>query len=139
LPPSEKSENLLLSYLPEPAELADEHHAKILADKMREVIASSNFEGAKEIVKQVGASTSQLRGLFWQNLERTNEKNKARLLAFANLSEGTPVKYVGKIEQYAQEKLTAYDADGYGGITCLLADGRGFTTWIPTRDLRKKL
>jgi hypothetical protein len=59
LPPSEKSENLLLSYLPEPAEFADEHHAKILADKMREVIASSNFEGAKEIVKQVGASTSQ--------------------------------------------------------------------------------
>jgi hypothetical protein len=139
LPPSEKSENLLLSYLPEPAELADEHHAKILADKMREVIASSNFEGAKEIVKQVGASTSQLRGLFWQNLERTKEKNKARLLAFANLSEGTPVKYVGKIEQYVQEKLTAYDADGHGGITCLLADGRGFTTWIPTRDLRKKL
>jgi hypothetical protein len=139
LPPSEKSENLLLSYLPEPAELADEHHAKILADKMREVIASSNFEGAKEIVKQVGASTSQLRGLFWQNLERTKEKNKARLLAFANLSEGTPVKYVGKIEQYVQEKLTAYDADGHGGITCLLADGRSLTTWIPTRDLRKKL
>jgi hypothetical protein len=89
-------------------------------------------------VRQVGTSTSQLRGLFWQNLERTNEKNKARLLAFANLSEGTPVKYIGKIEEYAEEKLTAYDADGFGGITCLLADGRGFTTWIPTRDLQKK-
>jgi hypothetical protein len=136
---AETSQPSMLSCTTEPAKFTDEHHAKILADKMREVIASSNFEGAKEIVKQVGASTSQLRGLFWQNLERTNEKNKARLLAFANLSEGTPVKYVGKIEQYAQEKLTAYDADGYGGITCLLADGRGFTTWIPTRDLRKKL
>jgi len=136
---AETSQPSMLSCTTEPAKFTDEHHAKILADKMREVIASSNFEGAKEIVKQVGASTSQLRGLFWQNLERTNEKNKARLLAFANLSEGRPVKYVGKIEQYAQEKLTAYDADGYGGITCLLADGRGFTTWIPTRDLRKKL
>jgi hypothetical protein len=122
----------------QPAELSDEHQAKILAEKMREAIASSNFEGAKEIVKQVGTSTSQLRGLFWQNLERTNEKNKARLLAFANLSEGAPVKYVGKIQEYAEEKLTAYDADGFGHITCLLADGRGFTTWIPTRDLRKK-
>jgi len=138
-PPSENSETLMLSCTTESAEITDEHHAKMLADKMRQAIASSNFEGAKEIVKQVGASTSQLRGLFWQNLERTKEKNKARLLAFANLSEGTPVNYVGKIEQYVQEKLTAYDADGYGGITCLLADGRGFTTWIPTRDLRKKL
>jgi hypothetical protein len=136
---SENSETLMLSCTTESAEITDEHHAKMLADKMREAVASSNFEGAKEIVKQVNVSTSQLRGLFWQNLERTKEKNKARLLAFANLSEGTPVKYVGKIEQYAQEKLTAYDADGYGGITCLLADGRGFTTWIPTRDLRKKL
>jgi len=123
----------------ESEEFTDEHQAKMLADKMREAIVSSNFEDAKEIVKQVNVSTSQLRGLFWQNLERTKEKNKARLLAFANLSEGTPVKYVGKIEQYAQEELTAYDADGQGGITCLLADGRGFTTWIPTRDLRKKL
>jgi hypothetical protein len=129
----------MLSCTTEPAKFTDEHHAKMLADKMRQAIASSNFEGAKEIVKQVNASTSQLRGLFWQNLERTKEKNKARLLAFANLSEGTPVNYVGKIEQYVQEKLTAYDADGHGGITCLLADGRGFTTWIPTRDLRKKL
>jgi hypothetical protein len=136
---SENSETLMLSCTTESAEITDEHHAKMLADKMREAVASSNFEGAKEIVKQINVSTSQLRGLFWQNLERTKEKNKARLLAFANLSEGTPVKYVGKIEQYAQEKLTAYDADGYGGITCLLADGRSFTTWIPTRDLRKKL
>jgi hypothetical protein len=138
-PPPENSETLMLSCTTESAEFTDEHHAKMLADKMREVIASSNFEGAKEIVKQVNESTSQLRASFWQNLERTKEKNKARLLAFANLSEGTPVKYVGKIEQYVQEELTAYDADGYGGITCLLASGRGFTTWIPTRDLRKKL
>jgi hypothetical protein len=136
---SDNAESQMLSRTTESAELSDEHLAKITADKMREAIASSNFEGAKEIMKQINVSTSQLRGLFWQNLERTNEKNKARLLAFANLSEGTPVKYVGKIEQYAQEKLTAYDADGHGGITCLLADGRGFTTWIPTRDLRKKL
>jgi hypothetical protein len=136
---AETSQPSMLSCNTESAEFTDEHHAKMLADKMREAITSSNFEDAKEIVRQVSVSTSQLRGLFWQNLERTKEKNKARLLAFANLSEGTPVKYVGKIEQYAQEKLTAYDADGHGGITCLLADGRGFTTWIPTRDLRKKL
>ena len=137
---AETSPPLMLSRTTESAELSDERQAKILADKMRQAIASSNFEGAKEIVKQVGTSTSQLRGLFWQNLERTNEKNKARLLAFANSSEGTRLKYVGKdFEQYAQEELTAYDADGFGGITCLLADGRGFTTWIPTRDLRKKL
>jgi 5S rRNA maturation endonuclease (ribonuclease M5) len=129
---------LMLSCTTESAELADEHHAKMLADKMREAIASSNFEAAKEIVKQVNASTSQLRASFWQNLDRTEEKNKARLLAFANLSEGTRLKCIGKgFEQYALEELTAYDADGHGGITCLLADGRGFTTWIPTRNLRK--
>jgi hypothetical protein len=120
----------------ESEEFTDEHQVKMLADKMREAIASSNFEGAKEIVRQVNVSTSQLRASFWQNLDRTEEKNKARLLAFANLSEGTPVKYVGKIEQYAQEELTAYDADGHGHITCLLPNGHGFTTWIPTRDLR---
>jgi hypothetical protein len=136
---SKNSETLMLSCTTESAEVSDEHRAKMLADKMREAIASSNFESAKEIVKQVNESTSQLRASFWQNLDKTEEKNKARLLAFANLSEGTPVKYVGKIEQYAQEKLTAYDADGHGHITCLLADGRGFTTWIPMRDLRKKL
>jgi len=136
---AETSSPSMLSCTTESAEFTDEHYAKMLADKMREAIASSNFEGAKKIVKQVNVSTSQLRASFWQNLDRTEEKNKARLLAFANLSEGTPVKYVGKIEQYAQEELTAYDADGHGGITCLLADGRGFTTWIPTRDLRKKL
>jgi hypothetical protein len=136
-PPAETSPPLMLSCTTESAELADEDYAKTLADKMREAIASSNFEGAKKIVKQVNESTSQLRASFWQNLDRTKEKNKARLLVFANLSEGAPVKYVGKIEQYAQEKLIAYDADGHGGITCLLPDGRGFTTWIPTRDLRK--
>jgi hypothetical protein len=130
-------ESQMLSCTTESAGFTDEALAKIFADKMREAIANSNFERAKEIVGQVNISTFQLRGLFWQNLERTNEKNKARLLAFANLSEGAPVKYVGKIEQYAQEKLTAYDADGHGHITCLLADGRGFTTWIPTRDLWK--
>jgi Domain of unknown function (DUF3854)/D5 N terminal like/Poxvirus D5 protein-like len=120
----------------QPLSNGDEHQANMLADKMREAIASANFEDAKEITKQINESTSQLRGLFWQNLERTEEKNKARLMAFANLSEGTRLKYVGKIEQYAQEELTAYDADGHGHITCLLPNGRGFTTWIPTRDLR---
>jgi hypothetical protein len=137
---AETSQPSMLSCTTESAEFTDEHRAKMLADKMREAIASSNFEVAKEIVlKKVNVSTSQFRGLFWQNLERTKEKNKARLLAFANLSEGTRLKYVGKIEQYVQEELTAYDADGHGGITCLLANGRSFTTWIPTRDLRKKL
>ena len=122
--------------LPQPPSISEEHQANMLADEMRKAMASANFEDAKEITKQINESTSQLRGLFWQNLERTEEKNKARLLAFANLSEGTRLKYVGKIEQYAQEELTAYDADGYGHITCLLPNGRGFTTWIPTRDLR---
>jgi hypothetical protein len=120
----------------QPPSSSEEHQANMLADEMRKAIASANFEDAKEITKQINESTSQLRGLFWQNLERTEEKNKARLLAFANVSEGTRLKYVGKIEQYAQEELTAYDADGHGGITCLLPNGRGFTTWIPTRDLR---
>jgi hypothetical protein len=122
--------------LPQPPSISEEHQANMLADEMRKAIASANFEDAKEITKQINESTSQLRGLFWQNLERTEEKNKARLLAFANVSEGTLLKYVGKIEQYAQEELTAYDADGHGHITCLLPNGCGFTTWIPTRDLR---
>jgi hypothetical protein len=122
--------------LPQPPSISEEHQANMLADEMRKAIASANVEDAKEITKQINESTSQLRGLFWQNLERTEEKNKARLLAFANVSEGTLLKYVGKIEQYAQEELTAYDADGHGHITCLLPNGCGFTTWIPTRDLR---
>jgi hypothetical protein len=114
---------------------------------MREVLASNRSAAekrtaAREVWKQFErvplSQRGQQRGLFWKNLEKTNEENKARLLVFTDLLEGEKLKYVGKEEQYKGLELTAYSADGTGRVTvtCLKPDGYP-TTWIPFKDLRR--
>ncbi|HEY9892873.1 MAG TPA: DUF3854 domain-containing protein, partial [Candidatus Sericytochromatia bacterium] len=132
-----------------PETQANKQLASTPADEMREVLASGSSPAekrtaAREVWKQFEkiplSQRGQQRGLFWKNLERTNEENKARLLTFTDLSEGEKLKYVGREEQYKGLELTAYSADGTGGITvtCLKPDGTR-TTWIPLRDLRRPL
>jgi len=132
-----------------PETQANKHLASTPADEMRGVLASGSSPAekrtaAREVWKQFEkvpfSQRGQQRGLFWKNLERTNEENKARLLTFTDLSEGEKLKYVGREEQYKGLELTAYSADGTGGITvtCLKPDGTR-TTWIPLRDLRRPL
>ena len=126
-----------------PETTANKRRGKNFADLMREAIANCDSAEAKKIWKNFEnlppSQGGQQRGFFWQNLEETNEKNKGRLLVFTNLVEGERVKYYGEIEQYQGLELLAHDADGQGYITCLLPEGRGFTTWIPTRELKKSL
>lgn len=122
---------------------ANRRHANQWADRMREILANGSFAEAKELLEEIEnlppSQRVQQRGFFWQNLEETNEKHKARLLMFAGLREGEKLKYVGSVDQYQGLELTAHDADGCGGITCLLPDGRGFTTWISSKELKRPL
>jgi putative DNA primase/helicase len=132
-----------------PETQANKQLASTPANQMREVLASGSSPAekrtaAREVWKQFEkvplSQRGQQRGLFWKNLERTNEENKVRLLTFTDLSEGEKLKYVGREEQYKGLELTAYSADGTGGITvtCLKPDSTR-TTWIPLRDLRRPL
>ena len=132
-----------------PETQANKQLASTPADEMREVLASGSSPAekrtaAREVWKQFEkiplSQRGQQRGLFWKNLERTNEDNQARLLTFTDLQEGEKLKYVGREKQYKGLELTAYSADGTGGITvtCLKPDGTR-TTWIPLRDLRRPL
>jgi putative DNA primase/helicase len=130
-----------------PETQANKQLASTRADEMREVLASGSSPAekrtaAREVWKQFEkvpfSQRGQQRGLFWKNLERTNEENKARLLTFTDLSEGERLKYVGREEEYKGLELTAYSADGTGRVTvtCIKPDGT-LTTWIPLRDLRR--
>lgn len=130
-----------------PETQANKHLASTPADEMREVLASNRTTvekrtAAREVWKQFEkvplSQRGQQRGLFWKNLEKTNEENKARLLVFTDLLEGEKLKYVGSEEQYQGLELTAYSAHGTNGVTvtCLKPDGY-LTTWIPLRDLRR--
>jgi putative DNA primase/helicase len=118
-----------------PDTFANQHLASMLAEEMREILASGNVEAAKQLWNQLKNDNPQKRGFFWKafNLE---EKRKAQLLIFAGLTEGTSLKYVGSCEQYQGVALTAYDANGQGGVTCRKPDDT-LTTWIPIKDLRK--
>lgn len=109
--------------------------ASKLAEDMRAALANSNAESAKEIWYQVQEGNPQKRGFFWKALNE-KEKRKTQLLIFVGLTEGTPLKYVGSCEQYQGVALTAYDANGQGGVTCRKSDDT-LTTWIPVKDLRK--
>jgi putative DNA primase/helicase len=130
-----------------PETQANKQLASTPADEMREVLASGSSPAekrtaAREVWKQFEkvplSQRGQQRGLFWKNLQRTNEENKVRLLTFTDLSEGEKLKYVGREEQYKGLELTAYSADGTGRVTvtCIKPDGT-LTTWIPLRDLRR--
>jgi hypothetical protein len=108
----------------------------MLAEEMREILASGSFESVEDIWNQLKGNRQQ-QGFFWKAFDG-EEKRKAQLLIFAGLTDGTPIKYVGTWEQYQGMELTAYDADGTNRVTvtCRMPDGT-LTTWIPLKDLRK--
>ncbi|MEG4812735.1 DUF3854 domain-containing protein [Microcoleus sp. F8-D3] len=117
---------------------ANKNRAKRLADDMREAIAESDREKAKEVMDRVTASAPQVRGFFTKSF--TEEENlNIRLLKNCDVTKGTSVKYVGEkfAEQYQGEILTVHSLSPQNEITCLRPDGKGFTTWLKSEDLRK--
>jgi predicted P-loop ATPase len=125
-----------------PETATNKHQAGKLANQVREAIANGDSVEAKEIWRKFEniplSQRGQQRQFFWNNLEQTDEKRKARLLIFTNVIQGEKLKYVGKEEQYQKLELTAYDADSQKGltITCRMSDDR-LTTWLPFKDFRK--
>jgi hypothetical protein len=131
------SDSLMLSHTTEPAQFTDEALANMLADKMREAIAKGSYEDAKEVMKQVSASAPQVSGFFAKSFTKEENLN-IRLLKHYGLTKGARVKYVGKdIEQYAGEVLTVESINSRNELACLRPDGKGYTTWLKSEDLRK--
>ncbi len=122
-----------------PETAINKHHAGRLADEMRKAIANGDSTEAKEIWGKFEniplSQRGQQRQFFWKALT-PDEKRKASLLIFTNVVEGTPLKYVGTLEQYQSLTLVAYDANGQGGVTCQKPDGY-LTSSIPIKDLKK--
>jgi hypothetical protein len=115
-----------------PAQIADG-----LADRMRQAIANSSRKDAGEIMNQVATADPQVRALFAKALSR-EENISIRLLKHCDLVRGTQVRFVGKdSEQYEGEVLTVDDINAHNELACLRPDGKGYTTWLKSEDLRK--
>jgi hypothetical protein len=127
----------MMSCTTEVAEFIDEYQAKMLADQMREAIAKNSRKDAKQVMERVASSTPQLGQFFLKSF--TKEENfNIRLLRDCGLTKGTRVEYVGKdIEQYAGEVLTVESINSRNELACLRPDGKGYTTWLKSEDLRK--
>jgi hypothetical protein len=144
-PPPENSETLMLSCTTESAEFTDEHHTKMLADKMREAIANASYEDAAEVMKQVVDSAPGVKQLFAKSFTKEENFNirllkncGVRLLKNCGVTKGAQVEYVGgDIEQYAGEVLVVDSMNSRGELVCLRPDGKGYTTWLKSEDLRK--
>jgi hypothetical protein len=122
---------------PQPPSTSEEHQANMLADEMRKAIAKSSYEDAREIMVQVGTSAPEVRGFFAKSFSKEENLN-IRLLRDCGLTKGTQVEYVGKdIEQYAGETLTVESMNSQGELACLRPEGKGYTTWLKSEDLRK--
>jgi len=132
----ENSDSLMLSHTTEPAQFTDEALASTLADEMRQAIAKGSYENAKEVMKQVSASAPQVRQFFFKSFSKEESLN-IRLLKNFGLTKGTRVKYVGNIEQYAGEVLTVESLNSQNELACLRPEGKGYTTWLKSEDLRK--
>jgi hypothetical protein len=132
----ENSDSLMLSHTTEPAQFTDEALASTLADEMRQAITKGSYENAKEVMKQVSASAPQVRQFFFKSFSKEESLN-IRLLKNFGLTKGTRVKYVGNIEQYAGEVLTVESINSRNELACLRPDGKGYTTWLKSEDLRK--
>ena len=117
--------------------IADEPLAHMLADTMREAIAKNSRKDAAEVIKRVTHSAPQVRQFFFKSFSEEENLN-IRLLRDCGLTKGTRVEYVGQgIEQYAGEVLTVESINTRGELACLRPDGRGYTTWLKSGDLRK--
>lgn len=117
--------------------IANKHFADMLADRMREAIASCNRAEASEVMKDVAAYPRQVQGFFARSFSK-EENISIRLLEHCGLVRGSRVKYVGKdAEQHEGEVLTVDNIDAHNRLTCLRPDGKGYTTWLKSEDLRK--
>jgi hypothetical protein len=134
---AETSPPSMLSRTTELAELADKGLANILADEMRKAIAKNNRKDAAEVIKRVANSAPGVSQFFFKSF--TKEENfNIRLLRDYGLTKGMRVEYVGKdIEQYAGEVLTVESINSRNELACLRPDGKGYTTWLKSEDLRK--
>jgi len=129
-PPSEKSENLLLSCLTEPEEFAEQIR-KAIANFDRS-LAIQVWDGLKAKVKR------KLREEVKNRLTPTENEN-FKLLVAAGFLRGTRVKYVGDpkyAEQYEGLELEVYSIDEHSLITCRKPDGY-FTTRMKPEELEK--
>jgi hypothetical protein len=129
-PPSEKSENLLLSYLVEPEEFAEQ---------IRKAIANLDQPLALEIEEALkGKAKAKLRDEV-KNVLAPIERKNFKLLAKAGFLLDMRVKYVGDskyAEQYEGLELEVYGMDEYGQITCRKPDGY-LTTRMKPEELEK--
>jgi hypothetical protein len=130
LPPSEKSESLLLSSLTEPSEFAEQ---------IRKAIANFDRLLALEIEEALkGKAKAKLRDEV-KNALAPSETQNFKLLAKAGFLWGTRVKYVGDskyAEQYEGLELKVHSMDAYFEIACLKPDG-SLTTWLKPEELEK--
>jgi DUF438 domain-containing protein len=109
----------------------------MLADEMRKAIAKNNRKDAAEVIKRVANSAPGVRQFFFKSFTKEENLN-IRLLRDYGLTKGTRVEYVGKdIEQYAGEVLTVESINSRNELACLRPDGKGYTTWLKSEDLRK--
>jgi len=129
-PPCEKSESLLLSYLTEPEEFAEQ---------IKKAIANFDRPLALEIEEALkGKAKAKLRDEVKDCLAPSETRN-FKLLAKAGFLRGTRVKYIGDskyAEQYEGLELEVYSMDEYFEIACLKPDG-SLTTWLKPEELEK--
>jgi CRISPR/Cas system-associated endonuclease/helicase Cas3 len=128
-PPSEKTENLLLSYLVEPEEFAEQ---------IRKAIANFDRSLAIQIWDALKAKAKrELRAEVKSQLTSTENEN-FKLLVAAGFLQGTRVKYIGDpkyAEQYEGVELEVYSIDEYFQITCRKPNGAGYTTRLKPEEL----
>jgi len=129
-PPSEKSENLLLSYLTEPEEFAEQ---------IRKAIANCDQPLAIQILSALkGKAKEKLKEEVRGHLTYPENEN-FRLLVVAGVLLDMRVKYVGDpryAEQYEGLELQVYKMDEHFQITCRKPDGY-LTTRMKPEELRK--
>jgi hypothetical protein len=129
-PPSEKSESLLLSYLTEPEEFAEQIRKAIT--NFDRSLAIQVWDGLKAKVKR------KLREQVKNHLTPTENEN-FKLLVAAGFLRGTRVKYIGDpkyAEQYERLELEVYSIDEHSLITCRKPDGY-LTTRMKPEELEK--
>jgi CRISPR-associated protein Cmr3 len=129
-PPSEKSESLLLSYLTEPEEFAEQIR-KAIANFDRS-LAIQVWDGLKAKVKR------KLREEVKSHLTARESENFKVLVTVGFLLD-MRVKYVGDskyAEQYEGLELEVYSMDEYAQITCRKPNGY-LTTRMKPEELQK--
>jgi hypothetical protein len=127
-PPSEKSESLLLSYLTEPEEFAEQ---------IRKAITDVDRSLAIKVWNALaGKVKTKLRNEVKDCLAPSETQN-FKLLAKAGFLLGMRVKYVGDpkfAEQYEGLELEVYSIDEHSLITCRKPDGY-LTTRLKSEEL----